>query len=190
MLDLARCRSTLAYALALWEKGIGSTTAKQVGGRDPVERIRRILLTCPDELPPEIDMPFIEDIEVRGGIEHVVRTAWANYRIGEWAGATVFAGAAAEAVLLWLVRARRSEEPPAGDPKMDPFNKLHLDDLIKRAAAEQWLDTATTSQLRQAQDARNLIHPGRAFRLEKECSRGTALTAFAALYLLIEDLAN
>jgi hypothetical protein len=39
-----------------------------------------------------------------------------------------------------------------------------------------------------AKDFRNLVHPGRAARLNQACNRGTAYSAVGALEHVIEDL--
>lgn len=187
LLEFNRCRATLAFAAAIWEKGIGGFQPGQVGGKDPIERIRRLLATCPDEIPPEIELPFVTEIEVRNGIEELVKTAWTNYRVAEWAGATVFAGTAIEALLLWLVRRQQDGQTPI-DPDQDPLNKLRFEDLVKRTEEGKWLNKSTIEQIRHGQAARNLIHPGRSIRLGKTCNRATSLTAFAAFYSLAEDL--
>jgi hypothetical protein len=41
-----------------------------------------------------------------------------------------------------------------------------------------------------ARDFRNLIHPGRAQRTGADCDRGTALTALAAIELVVRDLSH
>jgi hypothetical protein len=51
------------------------------------------------------------------------------------------------------------------------------------------LITGDTAQLvRLAKDARNLVHPGRAARLDQKCNRATALTALAAVEAVADDL--
>jgi hypothetical protein len=190
LLELNRCRASLELAASFWERGQEAQAARQVGGRDPVERIRRLLASCPDEVPPEVDLPFVDALDVRIGIEDLIRTAWTNYRVGEWSGATVFAGTAIEALLLWLVRTRGGDVPVAAAPEQDPLNRASFEELIKRAEAAQLLDAATLDQIRGGQAARNLIHPGRSIRLGRLCSRGTSLVALSAFYILVEDLAK
>src|SRR4051812_46375928 len=75
-LELSRCRAALVTSLALWNVG-DVQRARDVGGKDPVERIRRLLKQCHDELPPpEPELPFIADMDVRLGIEDRIRAAW------------------------------------------------------------------------------------------------------------------
>lgn len=103
----------------------------------------------------------------------------------EWMGATVFAGAALEALLLCGLKQRESSED--GRRRLD---LLDLAQFIDRAKAEGLIDEATASQARLAKDARNLIHPGRSARLGVSCDRGTALTALAGLDRVAADLAR
>jgi hypothetical protein len=50
-LEFIRCRAVLATALARWTVDDGFR-ARDVGGKDPIERIRRLMRQCTDELPP------------------------------------------------------------------------------------------------------------------------------------------
>lgn len=50
-LELSRCRAVLSVSLARWNTG-EVVPARDVGGKDPVERIRRLMKQCHDELPP------------------------------------------------------------------------------------------------------------------------------------------
>src|SRR5262249_46478719 len=50
------------------------------------------------------------------------------------------------------------------------------------------ISAAAAGQARLAKDFRNLVHPGRAARLGMVCDRGTALTALAAVELVVRDL--
>jgi len=172
----------LSTSLALWNGGDGRP-ARDVGGKDPVERIRRLMKQCHDELPsPEPELPFIVDDDIRFGIEDRIRAAWTDFNAREWMGATVFAGAALEALLLWALKQR----PLANMPKR-PLDQLHLTDLISLAASNDLIDTGTEQQAGLAKDARNLVHPGRALSGDA-CNKATALAALAAVYRLIEQL--
>ena len=50
-LEFSRCRAVLATSLALWNAG-DIRPVRDVGGKDAVERIRRLMTLCHDELPP------------------------------------------------------------------------------------------------------------------------------------------
>jgi len=182
-LELSRCRAVLATSLALWNGG-DPRPARDVGGKDAVERIRRLMKQCHDELPPaEPELPFIADTDIRLGIEDRIRAAWTDFNAREWMGATVFAGAALEALLLWALK-----QVSLTNASKRPLDQLHLTDLISLAASNGVIDAATQQQAGLARDARNLIHPGRSLRSGDSCNKATALAALAAVYRLIDQL--
>jgi len=51
-LELTRCRAVLAATVARWEVGDTALVVRDVGGKDAVERIRRLMTQCHDTLPP------------------------------------------------------------------------------------------------------------------------------------------
>jgi hypothetical protein len=182
-LELARCRSVLAVTAARWQ--IGDTiVVRDVGTKDAVERIRRLIAQCQDARPaPQPELPFVVDPARRASIEEKIRAAWIDFDGQEWLGATTFSGSALESVLLWAVEA-------AGVKTKKPPNDMVLSELID-AAARAGLITSDAEKLAQmAKDARNLIHPGRVARLGASCSKASALTAMAALYTVVEELAK
>jgi hypothetical protein len=182
-LEFTRCRAVLATTLVRWNLG-DIAPARDVGGKDAVERIRRLIKQCHDELPPiEPELPFIPDIDIRLGIEDRIRAAWTDFNAREWMGATVFAGAALEALLLWALKHATLSEAPKR-----PLDELHLAELIRLAATNRVIDEASERQAALAKDARNLVHPGRALRSGEACSKTTALTALAAVYCVIDQL--
>jgi hypothetical protein len=182
-LEFSRCRAVLATSLALWNAD-DPRPARDVDGKDAVERIRRLMKQCHDEpSPPEPELPFIADTDIRFGIEDRIRAAWTDFNAQEWMGATVFAGAALEALLLWALK-----QVPLANTSKRPLDRLHLTDLISLAASNGVIDAGTEQQAGLAKDARNLIHPGRALRSGEACNKATALAALAAVYRLIEQL--
>lgn len=112
----------------------------------------------------------------------------------EWKPATVIAGSVVEALLLWALQQRTATgiETSVKSLKLsrDPKDLLSwsLHPLIEVASDLKILGRATTDQCRIAKDFRNLIHPGRAERLKTRCTRGTALSAVAAMEHVIDDL--
>ena len=181
-LELGRCRATLATTLPAWNLG-DITPARAVGGKDVIERIRRLMLKCHDELPPiEPELPFIADVDVRTTIESRIRAAWTDFNAQEWLGATVFAGAALEALLLWSLQNKNIQS------QARPLDELSLASLIRLAREHGLLDDAARQQAELARDARNLIHPGKAQRAGDECSKASALAALAAVYRVVEFL--
>lgn len=182
-LELSRCLAVLATTLPAWNLGT-IAPANSVGGKDVVERIRRLMLKCHDQAaPPLPEFPFILEDDVRLGIEDRVRAAEIDFKTREWMGATVLAGHALEALLLWAVKNAISERPLKVAP-----DKLHLHDLISEAAQRKLISDGGKRLAELAKDARNLIHPGRATRSGAACSKATALTAFAALFSIAEEL--
>jgi hypothetical protein len=182
-LEFSRCRAVLSTSLALWNAG-DTRPARDVDGKDAVERIRRLMKQCHDEIPPpEPELPFISDDDIRLGIEDRIRAAWTDFSAREWMGATVFAGAALEALLFWALKQASLTNAPKR-----PLDQLHLADLIGLAVSNGIIDTGTEQQAGLAKDARNLVHPGRALRSGDVCNKATALAALAAVYRLMEQL--
>lgn len=179
--ELMKCRAVLIAAMGYWARG-AQTSAAGVNGKDSVERIRRLMLLCHDELPPpQPELPFIDDEAKRVGIENEIAAAWAGFGSRTWLGATTFAGAAMEAVLLWALKRSAPEKT---------FTKARLVDLIDEAAKANLITIETATIAHAARDARNLIHPGKVEVSGTSCSKASSLTALAGLYRVIEDLAK
>ncbi len=179
--ELMKCRAVLVVATGYWERG-AQLSAAGVNGKDPVERIKRLMQLCQDELPPpEPELPFIDDEARRVGIEKEIAAAWASFNSRTWLGASTFAGAAMEAVLLWALQRSASEKT---------FTKAKLVELIDAAAATRLISQETATIAHAARDARNLVHPGKVAETGVSCSKASSLTALAGLYRVIEDLAK
>jgi hypothetical protein len=146
--------------------------------------MRRLLKQCSDEYPPaEPDLPFIQDIDKRLGIQDQIHAAWTDFSAREWIGATVFAGTAMEAVLLWALK-----EAAEGATRKKSLDALRLEQLINEAVAMGVITSEVGKQAHLARDARNLVHPGKVARSGTSCSKATALAALAGLYRVIEEL--
>jgi hypothetical protein len=184
-LELTRCRAVLAAATAHWALG-GIVPARDVGGKDPLERVRRLMQQCQDELPPpEPELPFIEDVDRRAGIEDQLNTAWSNFRAQNWLGAATFAGAASEAILLWAVEKSTS----FGRAKFKkPPNEMTLFELIDESRKSELISNDVATLAHMTRDARNLIHPGKVSRSGVSCTKASALTALAGLYRIVEEI--
>jgi hypothetical protein len=50
------------------------------------------------------------------------------------------------------------------------------------------ITSPSAKQAALAQDARNLVHPGKVARTGSACSKATALAALAAVFSVIDDL--
>ncbi len=176
-LEFTRCRAVLSTSAARWALGDISPAYANTG-KDPVERIRRLMMKCSDSLPPEKPiLTFILEDGIRTPIEDQIRAAWTDFFANEWMGATVFAGAALEGILHWTLKDRLSD-----------VNGIRLAKMIEEARACGLISEEAKQQAKLAKDARNLIHPGRTDRSGSTCSRATALTALAAVYRVSEEL--
>lgn len=153
--------------------------------------IREALAKCPDQAPslPTAELAFIKDTVLRDSIRLDVSTATSALHNVEWKAATVLAGAAAEALLLWAIQEAPNLSTLATKPKGAPED-WGLGDYVKAATSLGLIKTATSEQATLAKDFRNLIHPGRAQRLGEVCDRATALTALAAVELIVRDLSK
>jgi hypothetical protein len=139
-------------------------------------------------------LAFIADHDLRSSVRLDISSSQTNLNNGEWKAATVLAGAALEALLLWRIRQHKDSERQTAvsqaERKVDYARpeKWHLPDYVEVAFALGVITENTASQGRLAKDFRNLMHPGRELRTQTRCDRGTAHAAFAALYLVISDL--
>jgi hypothetical protein len=165
-------------------------------GPAAVKAIRVALAKCPDEAPTPAtaELSFIPDADLRDSIRNDISAAYRALHDGLWKAATVLAGAAAEALLLWAITYKKSapdiENARAAvipSASKDP-NGWILDGYTKVARALGLIEDETAKQADLAREFRNLIHPGRSARLAKKCDRGTALSALAAVELIVRDL--
>jgi hypothetical protein len=163
------------------------------------------LKLCPDESPSPatVALAFISDTALRDSIRLDIGAADRDLINGEWKGATVLAGAATEALLLWAIQEEErksagailsaiSKLKAAGTlkplPKAADIERWRLIDLIEVAREMRLIEEDTAQQAGLGKNFRNLIHPGRVARLGQSCGRGTALAALAAVELVVRDL--
>jgi hypothetical protein len=181
--EYLQCQSSLTSALSVWDVGDQDRPVRSNTGKDPVERIRRILAVCPDENPPPYpDLSFISDDVARANVQQDIRAAWIDFRSEEWKGATVFATTAVEALLFWALKRR------ADLKQSERLDTQHLAEYITEAERLGVIVKATADQARLATDARNLIHAGKMARTGLACTKATALTALAALEVVLGHL--
>jgi hypothetical protein len=190
--------SGLKALLTLWQNQLPAPAFNRlaVDGVDCLKAIRELLAKCPDEIPSPAttELSFIGDLDLRNSIRNDISAAYRALVDGLWKGATVLAGAAAEALLLWAITERKSaaeieaaHAAVISSARSDP-NWWDLDGYIKVAKALGLIEDETAKQGDLAREFRNLIHPGRAARLAKKCDRGSALGALAAVELIVRDL--
>jgi hypothetical protein len=173
----------------------GGWPVPSFGTEDAITLLRRLLAKCPDEgiKAGTATFTFITEDDLRSNIRLDVSSGQTALNNGEWKAATVLAGSALEALLLWRIRQRNDSERQSAvhkaGRKVDhthPEN-WHFPDYVEVAYALGDITENTASQSRLAKDFRNLIHPGRELRTQTRCDRGAAHAAFAALHLVIGD---
>lgn len=178
------------------------TTARS-GHDNAIARVRRALAKCPDEPVPELTtaMTFIGDQELRQSLQRDLSAINRALSNGEWKAATVLAGSVIEALLLWALQSPTVQQDEidravenvttSGALRRKPAGALDrwdLQEYIEVAANLGVIQAETITQTRLAKDFRNLIHPGRAQRLAKNCDRATAFAAISGMDLVVRDL--
>jgi hypothetical protein len=192
--------SSLIDLLDFWkihkDLPVSTLSYQEQRGVNAIETVRNLLSKCPDEIPSPLtaELSFIPDVDLRNNIRNDISAATRALHDGQWKAATVLAGAASEALLLWAITskktttevdtARQAVTPTA---PQDP-NRWDLDGYIKVARTLALIEDETKKQADLARAFRNFIHPGRSARLGKACDRGTALSALAAVELIVRDL--
>ena len=169
--------------------------------RNPVAIVRAAMAACPDEAPTPgtTELSFITEPDLRDSIRLDISAANSDLAQGEWKGATVLAGSAVEALLLWALQDHQKKMPDditaaiAAMLKSNPGTDLdgqgwHLHQYVTVAAHLKIITPDTAKAVELAKDARNLVHPGRSSRLGQKCDRGTALSALAAVEAVARDL--
>jgi hypothetical protein len=202
--DLVCALEGLTSAVNRWLQRGGDDPPARIKGMNPVAIIRGALSKCPDESPSlgTTTLMFITDADLRESIRLDISAANRDAANGEWKGATVLAGSASEAMLLWAIRDAESRAngtissaitallaagmlPQRPDSNAERWTFTELIEVARQVAV---IEEDTATQTRLCKDFRNLIHPGRAARLGQVCDRGTALSALAAVELVARDL--
>jgi hypothetical protein len=203
--DLVCGVESIRNSVTYWQhKGVGQIGNSGIRGKNTLLLVRDALVKCPDQAPSvaTVELAFISDNALRESIRLDISTATSASHSGEWKAATVLAGAATEALLLWAAQEQESKtsgaiqsaisalttagtlkSKPDGNPERWSFLEL-----IEIALNLGLIKTDTATQARLGKDFRNLIHPGRAARLGLVCDKGTALSAQAAAELVARDV--
>jgi hypothetical protein len=162
-----------------------------IGPRDPVSYIRDALMDLPDQVIPKsiTTLIFLNDPELAEELRADIATASSALRNGEWKAAAVLSGSVIEALLLWALQKSHTATIQAQSigPKK-PLERWDLADYIDAAEKFRCIGSNTLTEVRRAQDYRNLIHPGRTIRLGIRCDLGAAHIAIGALDHVINDL--
>lgn len=188
--DLVRAVETIKNSVAFWQHNASREIGiVNIGGKNILQILRQVLAKCPDQSPSPatVELAFITDDVLRDSIRLDIGTATSALHNGEWKAATVLAGAAAEALLLWAVTNAPGLRNLAQKPKGSPED-WGLADYISVALSLELIKNNTEKLANLAKNFRNLIHPGRAQRFREVCDRATALTALAAVECIVRDL--
>ncbi len=197
------CIEAIKQALSLWSSGndFPIRTVDPFGFLSPVTHLLRLLEKCPDEFPSPStnELPFIQEEKLRESIRLDISAANQSLLNGQWKAATVLAGSAIEALLLWsiisfkndgeiqtAIKSLQEEKPRITIPK-DKEN-WSLFPLINVSFRLNLIEEKTFKLCDLAKDFRNLIHPGKTLRLNEQCNRGTALGIISALEFVVSDL--
>lgn len=195
--------SSLRHLAAMLETGQSSAAGglawPSVGPLNALSTLWLLLKECPDEAITESTpgLAFLKDDGFRMSVQQDISSAEAAFNNGEWKAATVMAGAALEALLLWTVlqypdddrrEAVQKQKHRLGKLDVTRPETWDLDDYIKvvRELGAIFEDTSTQAGL--ARGFRNLIHPGPELRKQMKCDRGTARSALAAVDHVVRDL--
>jgi hypothetical protein len=194
--------STIESHLEIWTVRGPHGHVTNVQGVDAITAIRRVLERCPDEYPPPAttELTFIADNQLRESIRADIGTANRALQNAEWKAATVIAGGAIEALLLWAIKQPKAQTNRAtaiqnavhsGDLPSNPPSQpegWNLKQFIEVASHLNAIKPETKTAALLAKDFRNLIHPGRAARTCQKCNRATAMSTVAALEHVVNDL--
>jgi hypothetical protein len=190
-IDLIHGLEALQNSVNFWQLRGGDEPPKRIKEKSPVAVVRGALTKCPDEnpSPATAELAFITDGALRDSIRNDISMATSSLHNGEWKGATVLAGAAAEALLLWKIQSdpKQAYKTLPNKPSGQPENWV-LGQFIDVAEQLGFIKAATAAQARLAKDFRNLIHPGKAQRTGQACTLGTAYTALAAVDHIVRDI--
>jgi integrase len=170
--DYTRAISAIEYTLQFWLIQKGVRNLWSVGKESPLVVLHRVLAKCPDALPSPMtaELLFVTDGALRESIRLDVSSADRDFINTEWKGATVLAGSATEALLLWVVKeadrkqagaiqsavsgalsARFLRQKPDSDPE-----RWSLGEYIEVALQLKLIKDQTAQQARLAKDFRNL----------------------------------
>lgn len=172
-----------------------------LNNRRPVNIIRDALANCDDSFPASgtTELAFIANNALREDLRIDISEVGHALASAEWKAATVLAGSAIEALLLWAIKQRTPAEIDAAKAAAVAPDRLteKPDNNITRWNLEEYIEVAkelsiikekTAKAAHLARQFRNFIHPGASQRASQKCSRATALSAAAGMHHVIEEL--
>lgn len=195
-------------------KGLSSAAPVQeidplpaLNGASPLSALRYALSTCPEEgIAPTIHgLEFVADTKLRDSIRRDLSQSRRALDRGDFKAATVMAGAALEALLLYAIETRTAvdqrksalsawQDAPRRPQDAEPPGKLKaniarwdLANLTWIAAHADVISPEAASNADVARDYRNLIHPGRE-RAAAPSDEGTALSTLGAAVRVAAEL--
>ena len=169
--------------------------SRSFGELSAVGLLHKLLSQCPETWPsPNVaELEFVRELDLREDLRKDRASCQNLTSIGEWKAATVLGGSVVEALLLW-----RLQQAPIDDVKSaksglskNPGNNLArwaLEPLIQVSLALAYIEPETAKVCDVAREFRDLIHPGRAYRLNQVCDQATSMSVGAAIALVIRDL--
>lgn len=189
--DLVVGLESMGAAIDRWNHQGGDDPPRTIDQKSPVFVVREALKKCPDQSPsPQTtSLSFIQDVALRESIRLDISSATDALHRNDYKAATVLAGSAIEALLLWAVKNANVKTAPPGMKMNGPPERWDLSEFIQVARHFGLLKQNTVQQCELARNFRNLIHPGRAERLGEACDRGTAHGALAGVAFVARDLA-
>jgi hypothetical protein len=159
--------------------------------------IRLVLEKCPDQVVPAsvTTLGFVGDPTLRESLRRDIAEVEQALVDGEWKSATVVGGSVIEALLLSGLDQHRTEAQAEGaklpaNGTTAPLENWDLFQYAEVAARLRIIKTETVAQLKIARGFRNLIHPGRAVRLQQNCDRATARAVAAGIDFVTRDLST
>jgi hypothetical protein len=199
--------AAMRTSLGMWETPSHTGYAHRLrpmaefGNRSPVQAVRHALSKCPDETAAHAstELAFLADPEFEATLLLDISTASSALNNGEFKAASVIAGSVIEALLLWALRRRSAHDHAAAFAKWRAVNASArpLPRDIRQWSAEQYIEIArhvpvisegSASAAALAKNYRNLIHPGRAERLQERPTLGSALLSVGAMRHLTDDI--
>ncbi|HEY6128491.1 MAG TPA: hypothetical protein VIW23_09940 [Candidatus Acidoferrum sp.] len=199
--------SAIKDKTTLWQSqqnpNIETYLGQSFRGLNPVTLIRQLLAKCPDEGPTSStsELSFIADKDLQANLRNDLAAVDRALSNSEWKAATILAGSAIEALLLWDIQERRRATYPTAvsalvanktfdkTPSVDPED-WSLHNYVEVEAHLGAIKTDTATEVRLAKQFRNLIHPGRAQRRKQNYDKGTAFSSVAALVHVARDLSS